>query len=457
MKMRTTLTQSARGGVPSSRPKHTRLIVIVAAAAASIICPWVILRHFSGSATCRSSGGEDGSAALEALVLLAQRNAEAIRELTREPGINPSVQSTLDRMLHASSEGGSHTTIKAAEGTLPSSMSDVRSELQQPEGGGSGNGRNSTAVTPSGDIWLRIAIVSVARKNDADYLLRTLHSIVEELPAQPWHPTRRSTDIVVVNNHEPPEAHKIFRRAERAFAGVARFVVKRPGGGGARSCAQAVAGSGRRGRSRVKPSVQRQTCDVAAALGALLELTPVAAHVMILEDDWLLCAGGLLASNVALQRAYAYDPKWLALRVSYGFNGILLRTPDLPSLSAHLANHHDRRPPDHLLFEWFSGERADTKAYATGRCDANARQRDARQRDARQPDVRQRAARQRAACQRAACHRPSVHGVSTERPLSVCAQLVPNLALQHLAPHRPPVDARPADQPVQPAVLLAPV
>ena len=60
-----------------------------------------------------------------------------------------------------------------------------------------------------------------------------------------------------------------------------------------------------------------------------------------------------------------YDPGWLALRVSYGFNGVIIPGKDLPSLTDHLTAHFDRRPPDHLLFEWFSGERDDTRC-ATG-------------------------------------------------------------------------------------------
>ena len=63
----------------------------------------------------------------------------------------------------------------------------------------------------------------------------------------------------------------------------------------------------------------------------------------------------------AIDRAYTHDPHWLALRVSYGFNGVIVPQADLPSLAAHLAAGFSRRPPDHLLFEWFSGERADTR------------------------------------------------------------------------------------------------
>ena len=46
---------------------------------------------------------------------------------------------------------------------------------------------------------------------------------------------------------------------------------------------------------------------------------------------------------------------------------MVVHSADLPSLTSHLTKHFDRRPPDHLLFEWFSGERQDTAQRAAGR------------------------------------------------------------------------------------------
>ena len=55
---------------------------------------------------------------------------------------------------------------------------------------------------------------------------------------------------------------------------------------------------------------------------------------MFLEDDWLLCPSGLQAALHAMSRAYRYDPDWIALRVSYGFNGIVV--PQVPPRGSSL-------------------------------------------------------------------------------------------------------------------------
>ena len=161
-----------------------------------------------------------------------------------------------------------------------------------------------------------------------------------------------------MNNNEPPEQHRVFYDASTRYAGRARF----PDKGGDRSAA----GVPLEAAFKVKPAVQKQSCDLVSAFGALLGVTPRARHVMLLEDDWLLCPHGLRAALYAVDKAYAKDPRRIALRVSYGFNGVVVKQGDLDSLAHHLAAHYSRRPPDHLLFEWFSGERPDTRCAAHG-------------------------------------------------------------------------------------------
>ena len=237
------------------------------------------------------------------------------------------------------------------------------------------------AASASSSLWLRLVLVSVARKGAPDYLVRSLRSIVESLPSSPSHPMRAATEVVAMNNNEPPDAHRVFHDAERELGNLARFVVKRPARP-ALDCPKA---------GKLRGAVQKQTCDLVATFETLLQLQPPSEMLLMLEDDWLLCPNGMLALQVgraatavatpppppppltsstslapqhAIEKASRYDPHWLALRVSYGFNGVLVRQADVPSLAAHLRAHYARREPDHLLFEWFSGERADTRCAA---------------------------------------------------------------------------------------------
>ena len=144
------------------------------------------------------------------------------------------------------------------------------------------------AAASASSLWLRLVLVSVARKGAPDYLVRSLRSIVESLPSSPSHPMRAATEVVAMNNNEPPDAHRVFHDAQRELGNLARFVVKRPARP-ALDCPKA---------GKLRGAVQKQTCDLVATFETLLQLQPPSEMLLMLEDDWLLCPNGMLALQV---------------------------------------------------------------------------------------------------------------------------------------------------------------
>mmetsp|Transcript_24001 Transcript_24001/g.57020 ORF Transcript_24001/g.57020 Transcript_24001/m.57020 type:complete len:326 (+) Transcript_24001:1321-2298(+) len=190
-----------------------------------------------------------------------------------------------------------------------------------------------------------------SRTTGVNYLRATLAAILLQLP--PGDPLRALVDVLVVNTDAHPADNKAYAdvRAELAGEPLVRFAQL-----DSRRYASLKPRNAATVMRRVKASVQQQTIDLAEIFAVADAALPRAELVMAAEDDWLLCPNGLLAILHLVRTASALDPHWIALRCSYGFNGIVLRAADLPSLVEHLAAHFVRRPPDHLVFEWFSGE-----------------------------------------------------------------------------------------------------
>ena len=63
----------------------------------------------------------------------------------------------------------------------------------------------------AGKPWLTIGIPTIPRKNQTDYLTRTLSSLMEEVPLDPTDPMYRQVQVIVMNNR--PGAHPVWEQA----------------------------------------------------------------------------------------------------------------------------------------------------------------------------------------------------------------------------------------------------
>lgn len=233
---------------------------------------------------------------------------------------------------------------------------------------------------------LLFAIPTVARPNaNTNYLNVTLEALLCQLP--PVSATPRVCIGVFEPRRPPPSAYTDsiaqptpFELARIALAARpevrSRVMFIRPPAiesaeaTGAFAAAERAAGGAAVGSKAVPRlgATKRQTVDVARMLLALEGHT--AEHLVLMEDDWLLCDGGMDALLYLLAKASIYRPDWAALRFSYGLNGILLRRDDLSAFASFLLNpaadadnNLPDAPVDHLAYRWLRGKYRRGRAY----------------------------------------------------------------------------------------------
>jgi hypothetical protein len=205
---------------------------------------------------------------------------------------------------------------------------------------------------------------TVPRPHDEDYLLTTLTRLQRELPSDPSHPLYGRVLVLVVYiraKENVRDTHVRFEEARTQFASSPYFEFTvidsppQPPGLGLDDLGSANFPGYR---------VRKQTRDLAQVVRLS---THRGGHYLFLEDDMLLCGQGLLSLQYAVTKAQRYHPDWIALRASYGMNGIVMHDKDLTTFASYLETHQSRRPPDHLVVEWFAGETRESKAYRGSR------------------------------------------------------------------------------------------
>mmetsp|Transcript_30869 Transcript_30869/g.50238 ORF Transcript_30869/g.50238 Transcript_30869/m.50238 type:complete len:424 (-) Transcript_30869:107-1378(-) len=210
-------------------------------------------------------------------------------------------------------------------------------------------------ATSSSSAWLTIMIPSVSR-GSTDYLSPTISAILSQIPDTPGNPVHESVRILVVDN-TPLEkgAHKAFEalRERHRDNPIISFHVQPKRG-------RHDEGTDPDHANKPGARVRTQTKDLIYTIRQTPESSK---HLFIMEDDFFMCSGTLDAILYMISKAYRIDPEWLAMKVSYGFNGILLRDRDVRPFAAYLEKRYRDRPPDHIQTEWWQGEKPESRAY----------------------------------------------------------------------------------------------
>ena len=226
--------------------------------------------------------------------------------------------------------------------------------------------------------WLVIGIPTVGRRNNEDYLLRTLAAVADQVPSAESDLMYRQVLVVVVNMQGP--GHERFEEAKRKYASSPPhpkseyFLFLDDQDFGAGEMEDPVHGATAEndlGNANIPGyRVRKQTRHIAAVVRRCVGR---GRYYLFLEDDMKLCPSGLLAIQYMLSKASTYHPNWFAIRASYGMNGVFMHNSDLNAFASYLVKHQARRPPDHLVVEWYAGETKESASFKTNRSNVGFR------------------------------------------------------------------------------------
>jgi hypothetical protein len=213
--------------------------------------------------------------------------------------------------------------------------------------------------------WLIVGIPTVPRRLDnaehveQSLLFRTLRSYVDQLEAAV---PRSPVTIVVMNNR--PGQHPIFERVKQRLQAASQWIrfMDRPDELPDTDMPMDPEFS-RNHHEPPSPQVRRQTLDIISLLRVVEGRSK---YFLFAEDDFELCDNGMMALSYMVSRAEFYQGPgaFTAVRCGIGLNGVVMHNNgDVGRFRHYLERHFARRPPDHLVVEFYAKESQEAKEY----------------------------------------------------------------------------------------------
>jgi hypothetical protein len=199
------------------------------------------------------------------------------------------------------------------------------------------------------EVELAIGIVTVARQNNEEYLLQTLHGIQRE--ANDFG-AELLKSVIVLHPRSVDTPHTIFDKARAKFSNDDRFEFF------SHDAKDATLTETDGLIRKMRVSDRQQNLDAAQLFDTVHTRfcsNKPNGYLLLMEDDFDLCPNSFVHyQRILFAAENLFFPNFTAVRTSYGFSGLLFHCHDLPFNRDMFRTENAILPPDTLVGYSFS-------------------------------------------------------------------------------------------------------